>query len=149
MVPSAILGNLSKKYLNFKTLLQEVKIKDIITNIGLYHLGFCPKENVNGENFRFLGIISKNREEWGIADLACLRSSITIVPFFESLGNEGIAFILNQTQLTTICCEKRFLATIFKQKQEGKIEKVANIICFDEINEESRKQAEELGLKTY
>jgi len=117
--------------------------------IGIYHLGFCPKDSINGENFRFLGIISKNREEWAIADLACMRSSVTIVPFFESLGKEGIAFILNQTELSTICCEKKFLATLFKQKQEVRINKVNNIICFDEIDEESRKQAEEIGLKTY
>ncbi len=60
----------------------------------MFHLGFCPEQSVDGVNFRFLGIISKNREEWAIADLACLRSSTTIVPFFESLGQDGISYIL-------------------------------------------------------
>ena len=46
----------------------------------------CPEQRHEGEIFRFMGIIAKNREEWAISALACMRSSITIVPFFESLG---------------------------------------------------------------
>jgi long-chain acyl-CoA synthetase len=77
-------------------------------SLGVYHLGFCPEQVVNEDSFRFLGIISKNREEWAIANIACMRASITIIPFFESLGPDGISFILNQTELTSICFEKRF-----------------------------------------
>jgi long-subunit acyl-CoA synthetase (AMP-forming) len=67
----------------------------ILMNLGLYYLGLCPEQKVEEVNYRFLGIISKNREEWAVADLACMRSSITIVPFYESLGADVIAFVLN------------------------------------------------------
>ena len=73
-----------------------------------------------------------------MADLACMSASITIVPFFESLGSDGIAFILNQTEFSTLCCEKRFLPTILKQKKDGKINGVNNIISFDEVDDETK-----------
>jgi long-chain acyl-CoA synthetase len=42
-----------------------------------------------------LGIFAKNREEWAVIDLACMRNSVTIVPFFDSLGPEALSFVIN------------------------------------------------------
>jgi long-chain acyl-CoA synthetase len=101
-------------------------------------LGFCPEQVTNEDSFRFLGIISKNREEWAISNLACMRASITIIPFFESLGSDGIAYILNQTELTSICFEKRFFQIILKQQRDGKLQSVKNLICFDTIDDDMK-----------
>lgn len=62
----------------------------ISESIGLHHLNMVPIQQVEGEAYKFLGILSKNREEWAISDLACLRSATTIVPFYESLGADAI-----------------------------------------------------------
>jgi long-chain acyl-CoA synthetase len=121
----------------------------IHSNLGLYHLGFCPEQNVDSVKYRFLGIIGKNREEWAIADFACMRSSITIVPFFESLGADAIAFVLNQTELTTICCEKKSLGQLIKLKKDGKIPLIKNLVCFDPADEATAKTASEAGVKTW
>ena len=115
----------------------------------MYHLGLCPSHDVEGVNYRFLGIISKNREEWAITDLACLRSSVTIVPFYESLGADVIAFVLNQTELTTICCEAKSYDTIIKLKKEGKTQKLEAVICYDHLSEEKVKAGKDVGLKVY
>jgi long-chain acyl-CoA synthetase len=112
-------------------------------------LGFCPEQVANEDSYRFLGIISKNREEWAITNIACMRASITIIPFFESLGSDGIAFILNQTELTSICFEKRFFEIILKQKREGNLNFVKNFICFDSIDNDMKLQAAELGFKIF
>ena len=120
-----------------------------VPSVGLYHLGFCPVQVADGVNYRFLGIIGKNREEWAIADLGCMRSAITIVPFFESLGADAIAFVLNQTDLSTICCEKKSFSTLLKLKKEGKINKIKNLICFDPVEEDMRKAAQEVDIKSY
>ena len=112
-------------------------------------MGLSPVQNVEGVDYRFLGIISKNREEWAVADLACLRSSITIVPFYDSLGADVIAFVLNQTELATICCEIKAIDTLTKLKREGKVEHLKAIIAFDPVSEEKGKAAEEAGLKVY
>jgi long-chain acyl-CoA synthetase len=112
-------------------------------------MGFCPEQIVDGVKYRFLGIIGKNREEWAMANLACMRSAVTIAPFFESLGADAIAFVLNQTELSSVCCEKKSFATLLKLKKEGKINGVKNLICFDPVEEDMRKGAQEVDIKSY
>lgn len=44
--------------------------------------------------YKFMGIFAKNREEWAIADLACVRNSVTIVPIYDTLGPSAVRFII-------------------------------------------------------
>jgi len=57
----------------------------------------APETESEGNIWNFLGIFAKNREEWAVVDLACMRSAITIVPFYDSLGPNSVEFIINQT----------------------------------------------------
>jgi long-chain acyl-CoA synthetase len=75
-----------------------------------------------------------------------MRSNITIVPFFESLGAEAIAFVLNQTELTTVVCEKKSFNTLMKLRKEGHINHIKNLVCFDSLEEDLRKDAKEQGI---
>jgi long-chain acyl-CoA synthetase len=129
--------------------LYSLGLQYIILLVGLFSLGFSPEVIADGVKYRFLGIIGKNREEWAVADFACMRSNVTIVPFFESLGAEAIAFVLNQTELSTICCEKKSFATLLKLKKDGKIAGVKNLVCFDPVDETMAKSAAEVDLKSY
>jgi long-chain acyl-CoA synthetase len=78
-----------------------------------------------------------------------MRSSVTIVPFYESLGADVIAFVLNQTELTTICCENKSFDSIINLKKAGKIPKLKNVISFDKINEEKRDLAKTADLMSF
>ena len=40
---------------------------------GIDHLGLMPVVEAEGDSWRFMGIYSKNREEWSITDLAAIR----------------------------------------------------------------------------
>ena len=102
-------------------------------------------------NYRFLGVLSKNREEWGITALACMRSSISIVPFYESSGADVIAFILNQTELRAICCENaKHLESVIKLKEQGKIPKISFSIVFEEdVGMEMKVRGEEAGIQVW
>jgi long-chain acyl-CoA synthetase len=62
---------------------------------GAEKLGLSPAIHAEGKDWRFLGIFAKNKEEWAVIDLACMRNSITIVPFFDSLGADALAFVIN------------------------------------------------------
>ena len=117
--------------------------------VALHKLDLCPDQNVDGVNYKFLGIISKNRVEWGISALACMSSSVSIVPFYESLGADVIAFVLNQTELTTICCEVKAIDTITKLKKEGKVEHLKALVAFETVTEEKAQAAKEAGLKIF
>ena len=106
-------------------------------------------QEADGAKFRFLGIIAKNREEWGISDLACMGATITMVPCFESLGPDAIAYVLNQTELSTVFVEKKSLDTLLKLAKDGKIPSVKNLVCFDPIDEAVAKSASEREIKTW
>jgi len=106
-------------------------------------------QEVEGAKYRFLGIIAKNREEWGISDLACMGATITMIPCFESLGPDAIAYVLNQTELSTVFVEKKSLDTLIKLAKDGKTPHVKNLVCFDTIDEAVAKSASERGIKTW
>lgn len=89
-----------------------------------------PEIEAEGRTYRFLGIFGKNREEWIVADLACMRNSVTIVPFFDSLGPEALAFVINQSELTTMCIEKNQIDHLIKLK-ETKCPSLQNLVLFD------------------
>ena len=49
-----------------------------------------------------VGIYSENRPEWVIAELACIRESITIVPIFSRASSSYVSGILDQTHVRTV-----------------------------------------------
>ncbi len=61
----------------------------------MYALNLVPEISGEGRMWNFLGIFSKNREEWAIADIACMKSSTTIVPFYDSLGMDALSLVIN------------------------------------------------------
>lgn len=63
--------------------------------IGAEYLGLSPVTPAESTDYKFMGIFGKNREEWVVIDLACLRNSVTIVPFFDSLGHDALRFVIN------------------------------------------------------
>ena len=125
----------------------------LLTNfsLGLNVMKFCPVIEVEGEGpFRFLGIFSRNKKEWLLSFLGAMKDSITIVTIYETLGDLAVQFILEQTQLITIVIETKALKKILDLAKQNKIGKLKNLIVIEkEDDEETCKQLEKLGLKTY
>eukprot|EP00727_Mastigamoeba_balamuthi_P011868 m51a1_g7303 hypothetical protein (681) ;mRNA; f:92149-94940 len=53
-----------------------------------------------------LGIFSVNRIEWTVTDMASAVSGIVTVPFYDSLGAERVAMIINETEISTVVCSR-------------------------------------------
>jgi len=87
-----------------------------------------------------MGIFAKNREEWAELNVACLRSDITIIPMFDSLGLDAVAYIINQTELTTMCIEKIQFDNMIKLKNE-RTPSLQNLVVLDPVTEEQRARA--------
>jgi len=51
-----------------------------------------------------MGIYSKNREEWLMMNIANMKNSVTTVAIYDTLGPAALAFVLEQTALTSIAC---------------------------------------------
>uniref|UniRef100_A0A0G4HJU6 AMP-dependent synthetase/ligase domain-containing protein n=1 Tax=Chromera velia CCMP2878 TaxID=1169474 RepID=A0A0G4HJU6_9ALVE len=116
---------------------------------GLVSLEACPFLSFDDEQrasgFSFLGIFSRNREEWLVAALAGYRQAFSVVPLYEILGPDTVRFVINQTRLKTVCVEGNSLNALIAAKPDCPSLELA--ILFDVPSEETKKKAEELGLR--
>jgi long-chain acyl-CoA synthetase len=127
------------------------QIYDLVISFAkaIVKLELCPTIETEDGEFKFMGIYSRNKEEWYVTDLACQLNSCTVVTLYDTLGDSTIPFVLNQTQLTTLTMESKNLKKIIKLKGESKLDYLKNIILFDIGTDELIKEADDVGLKVY
>lgn len=68
--------------------------------------------------------------------------------FYDSLGKEALAQIINLTEVSTMCVEKNNFPTLVKLK-ETTTPSLKNIVAYDEVSPEERELATRAGLKVY
>jgi long-chain acyl-CoA synthetase len=85
--PDALQVKIGGRYqpISHKTLAERVRR----AALGLVELGVKPGDRV--------AILSENRPEWAIADLACLTAELTDVPLYPNLPPEQAAYILRDS----------------------------------------------------
>lgn len=112
---------------------------------GLLEKDLVPlKKEYKSYEVRFLGICSKNREEYILADLACVFYGITTVPIYDTLGVQGVSFILKQTGLKTMVVSGEMLDKLIKENLFGEVQ---TIIALDVISPSQRTEIEKRKLK--
>ena len=82
-----------------------------------------------------VGLFSINREEWCITEQACFASGLVTVPLYDTLGNDSIAYICEQTEMEIIFTSRDKLKLLTGMLKD--IKHVKKIVCFDseEISE--------------
>ena len=129
---------------------------------GLINFKLCPEvESKNDGVFKFLGIWGKNRREWLISDMGAHGVGATVVTFYDTLGDETVEFILDQTKLTTLVLEEtkyKMLEKVIKSNKYGnlknlifmrsKLQTVRNL-AEEPVDEEKLKKLRDLGFNVY
>lgn len=85
---------------------------------------------------RLMGIYSKNRYEWFMADWACLLFGLVSVPFYDTLGLENLSYCLNITQLTSLFVSADTAKTLLKLKDIGNLR---TLVVFDKLDADTEK----------
>lgn len=129
---------------------------------GLIKLNLCPEVETKYDGiFKFLGIWGKNKREWAIADSAAHGVGATVVTFYDTLGDETVEFILEQTKLTTLVVEEskfKMLDKILKAKRHGNLQNIiflrSNLhnvrnLADEVIDEEKIKKMKEHNINVY
>ncbi len=73
--------------------------------------GFCVV--MQGEH---IGIYSKNREEWMVADQACAAYSLVIVALYDTLGENAVAFITRHASIRFVICSRESFPQVCQSK---------------------------------
>ena len=113
---------------------------------GLHHLGITERDE---DDHSFLGIYSKNREEWVITDFACITQNITSVPLYDTQQQESISLIVEQTRMKGIVCAAKLTSNLIKLKIGGFAHSLNIIIQFEDVDENTRNEAKAAGLDVY
>ncbi|OMJ75611.1 hypothetical protein SteCoe_25201 [Stentor coeruleus] len=110
---------------------------------GLHQIG---ADEPDDEGHSFVGIYSKNRYEWLVADFACISQNIVSVPLYDVQQAETIEHIVGQTQMKVIFCSEKLTTNLIKLKKQGKIDSIRYIIQFEAVNEQTKQEADEQNL---
>ena len=97
-------------------------------NIGTFLIKNSMLREDAQEGLKLVGIFSKNRYEWLVADIACCIYGVTIVPLYETLGTENLSYCLNHSEITTLFVSGETAKTLLKLKDHGKLR---DLILFD------------------
>lgn len=123
---------------------------------GMNALDLAPQVDGEGTKWRFLGIQSKNCKEWIITHLANMGQNITTVSLYDTLGLDATRFILDQTEISTLCLANEFIQQICDLKAQDadmevqKMHRLKTIVCYtDDIKSEDKAAIEKAGLKLY
>eukprot|EP00357_Protocruzia_adherens_P027276 CAMPEP_0115008730 /NCGR_PEP_ID=MMETSP0216-20121206/22122_1 /TAXON_ID=223996 /ORGANISM="Protocruzia adherens, Strain Boccale" /LENGTH=657 /DNA_ID=CAMNT_0002376265 /DNA_START=157 /DNA_END=2130 /DNA_ORIENTATION=+ len=127
--------------------------REVLQNVrnlgsGILNEDLVPEIN---EEFpvRFVGVHSKNREEYVTLIQACILNSLTTVPLYDTLGPDVIEYILSHTHMTTIFGTEDTLNAIFNLAKEKKNDQLKNVVVFDAVSDDLRGEAAKVGLKVY
>eukprot|EP00449_Zooxanthella_nutricula_P019160 CAMPEP_0198540486 /NCGR_PEP_ID=MMETSP1462-20131121/53224_1 /TAXON_ID=1333877 /ORGANISM="Brandtodinium nutriculum, Strain RCC3387" /LENGTH=682 /DNA_ID=CAMNT_0044270595 /DNA_START=54 /DNA_END=2102 /DNA_ORIENTATION=- len=113
---------------------------------GLINMNLCP-ETVDDEllNKGLLGFYSKNRPEWVIAEQGCYSQSIIPVPSYDTLGADSIAYVINQTSMTTMLCSAEVIHNLLECKPHCPT--LANIIQMEPVGDDLKSKGQAAGVR--
>lgn len=64
------------------------------------------------QKLRLLGVFSKNRVEWFVCEQAANAYAISLVPLYDTLGNDALAYILERTRMRIVACSLECLVLL-------------------------------------
>ena len=123
------------------------------------HHNLVPEVEAEDTKYRFLGIQAKNRKEWNLLHLANMCVKATTVGLYDTLGEEAIRFVIDQTEMTTIAASIDLIPKLVEFKEADgnskshdgqKLQRLANLICYEPtsgLNPDIMQTADNCGIK--
>ncbi|XP_064624929.1 long-chain-fatty-acid--CoA ligase 5-like isoform X2 [Lineus longissimus] len=119
--------------------------QEIADRVHAFGSGLLEK-GLSANTESLIGLYSINREEWVVAEQACNRYSMVVVPLYDTLGNDACAYIINQTEMTTVVCDKAAKAQLLLDGAE-KMPSLKRIIIMDDISNNNQETASKHGIE--
>lgn len=132
-------------------------ILELVTNHPRYkpcNLGeIYPSNNGNQANEFVVSILSANRPEWVITDLACQAYSLCSTTLYDNLGAETASYILSLMQSPVVFTTKDRILFLLSIVKQYKLSKLLVIVSFDQLDFQSDyfffKLAQDVGVDLY
>ncbi|KAF4654170.1 hypothetical protein FOL47_010108 [Perkinsus chesapeaki] len=100
-------------------------------------------------SMRLIGLYMKNRSEWVIAEQGAFTRRATTVPLYDTLGEDVVDYIVNQTLLTTVVCTASQIPRLILCKAECPT--LSTLVCVDPdaCSETVLNDCKDAGLQFY
>ena len=96
---------------------------------------------------KILYIHAKNRWEWTVCDIACIKYGIVTVALYDTLGKQALDHSLKLTQGKIIASTQETVNNLLHYSPNN-INNIKTMILLESITVESSKKLEKLGIKT-
>lgn len=114
---------------------------------GIIHLGLAPAiHEYKDLNLKLFGIFSKNCVEYLLIDMSAALFGFTSVPIYDTLGQQAVHYILDQTNMSTLFVSQANVEVLLKLEKLGQLK---NVVLLDGLKEEHKTKLKEKGLKSY
>ena len=105
------------KCFNYRTYNQVI---DDALNFGsaLIKKDLCPTINeFKDYKCRFISVFAPNIEPWYIIDLCCMVHGLQLAPLYDTLGEDTVKYVLNQTNTSCLALSSDHLELIMNLKR--------------------------------
>jgi len=92
-----------------------------------------------------LGIYCNTRIEWQLIAQACFRTNITVVTVYANLGEEGLAYALEQGELEHLFTSSDLLPMV--EKLKSGLPLLSTLIYVDEAKDQALRGLHDVGIK--
>ncbi|XP_071107343.1 long-chain-fatty-acid--CoA ligase 5-like [Haliotis cracherodii] len=106
---------------------------------GLLHKGVKPGKD------SFIGIYSKNKIEWTVAEQANNMFSMVTVPLYDTLGIQACIYIINQTELSTLVCDSPDKAQLILDQAQY-LPSLRRIVMIEAISQQNQDTASKYNI---
>lgn len=107
---------------------------------GLLKLGLVDP---NPEGMRLLGLFSKNRMEWVLAEQGCFCYSVVPVPLYDTFGEDSVGYVIGQTGMTTVVCSQAVSSVL---RGLGGKSTLKTVIQMEPVSMAQRRDFESVGI---
>jgi len=115
---------------------------------ALLNLDLAPIVQEKGyQPCRLVAIYARNCEEWVTTDMACCLYGLTSIPIFDTLGQDSLPFIFEQTQVQTIFTSANHVDKLIQDAANKKTSKLRTIICIENFTSDQVAAAKKAGLQ--
>lgn len=86
-----------------------------------------------GYSLNLIAIYSKNSLEWVLTDTACALYNLVSCPMYDTLGEDAMAFILKETNITSCFLETNVIKNLLGLIEKGQNNKLKNVVVMDSL----------------
>lgn len=114
---------------------QQVEAKARALGAAMLAKDLVPvKSQFRKYNLRFASIYGKNTLEWILTDIACNLYGISTVPVYDTLGDDAVQHMFEETELTTLFLTADHVKKITAKIKNGTFKFLKTLVILDEIN---------------